>query len=232
LLGVSINLSKSIVSPSKPVFEFAKRTCIGDTNVSPIPFPQLLSNTLADRIGSFLLYSQRGLFQSISSILTSLARSGNSHIKYLPDVRLPVLATLGTYVTKNIIPHRWLVESLVDPDDDEFEFDSVRNLKVPIMRSCKLIQEIITKVIPRGDNLINDENHSLSYPFSNEETRKEIYDDYEPEFANVVANAALAKAKALERDYDELIARQALCIINKPKVWDDEKKILKSQIIG
>jgi hypothetical protein len=55
LLGVEINLNKSISSPDKPVFEFAKRTFIGPSNVSPIPIKQLLSNrTLSERCMNYI----------------------------------------------------------------------------------------------------------------------------------------------------------------------------------
>jgi len=44
-LGVEINLSKSIVSPSNPVFEFAKRTIVSGANVSSISFQQVMSQS-------------------------------------------------------------------------------------------------------------------------------------------------------------------------------------------
>jgi hypothetical protein len=52
-LGVEINLSKSISSPNKPVFEFAKRTVIGNDLVSGITYSQVNSNvSLANRINN------------------------------------------------------------------------------------------------------------------------------------------------------------------------------------
>jgi len=42
-LGVSINLSKSIISESKPVLEFAKRTSLKGKDVSALPAKELLS---------------------------------------------------------------------------------------------------------------------------------------------------------------------------------------------
>lgn len=55
LLGVEINLNKSISSPNLPVFEYAKRTFYGLSNVSPIPFKQLLSNrTLSERCSNYI----------------------------------------------------------------------------------------------------------------------------------------------------------------------------------
>jgi len=43
-LGVSININKSIVSPNKPVVEFAKRTGLNGYDVSALSFKEFLSN--------------------------------------------------------------------------------------------------------------------------------------------------------------------------------------------
>lgn len=52
-LGLEINLSKSIVSPRLPVFEFAKRTVIGDNLVSGLTYSQVNSNiSLSNRINN------------------------------------------------------------------------------------------------------------------------------------------------------------------------------------
>jgi len=52
-LGLEINLSKSIVSPNLPVFEFAKRTVIGDNLVSGVTYSQINSNvSLSNRINN------------------------------------------------------------------------------------------------------------------------------------------------------------------------------------
>lgn len=52
-LGMEINLSKSIVSPDRPVFEFAKRTVCGGNLVSGITLSQINSCTsLSSRINN------------------------------------------------------------------------------------------------------------------------------------------------------------------------------------
>jgi hypothetical protein len=43
-LGVDINLSKSIISESKPVLEFAKRTSVNGVDVSALSFKELLNS--------------------------------------------------------------------------------------------------------------------------------------------------------------------------------------------
>jgi hypothetical protein len=52
-LGLEINLSKSITSPKRPVFEFAKRTVIGEVLVSGLTYSQVNSNiSLSNRINN------------------------------------------------------------------------------------------------------------------------------------------------------------------------------------
>jgi len=76
-LGVEINLSKSIRSPSRPVFEFAKRTCIANSNVSPVSVKQLLSTeTLSGRVMNLVTFLQRDLPITNSIIGTILSKFG------------------------------------------------------------------------------------------------------------------------------------------------------------
>lgn len=76
-LGVEINLNKSISSPSLPVFEFAKRTFVGELNVSPIPMKQLLSNhKLSERVMNFMSLLSRDLIASRSIMGTVLSKFG------------------------------------------------------------------------------------------------------------------------------------------------------------
>jgi len=50
-LGVSINLSKSVISPDKAVLEFAKRTSLKGVDVSALPFKELImSNNFFGRL--------------------------------------------------------------------------------------------------------------------------------------------------------------------------------------
>jgi hypothetical protein len=190
-LGVEVNLTKSISSPSKPVFEFAKRTYNNGVDVSPVPFKPLIHPSLADLVGNFLLFSKKGLISTSGILVSFLTRFGLPKHKELVH---PILAVLGAYTTKGILPHRRLVELLVDPKDEEFDFDS-SSLTIPLESSIKLILDG-----SRGVNL-----EEQPYPFSNRDFREEIYDDYEDEFANVVANEALVLGRKLEQDYDSIM---------------------------
>jgi len=191
-LGVDINITKSIVSPSKPVFEFAKRTFNGKFDVSPVPLKQLLSISLGDRIGQFLDYSNRGMIPSVSVLVRLISRFGGLK-RTQKDLFNPILAILGVLNSKNLIPHRWLVESIIAPSES-FDLSS-KDLKVPLLSSLKLILKSTNQ----------DLEKVTEYPWSHEEIRKEIYDDYSDEFAFVTANRALTLVKTIEQKFDDLI---------------------------
>jgi hypothetical protein len=185
---VEINLTKSIVSPSKPVFEFAKRTYNEGVDVSPIPFKPLINPSLADTVGLTLQYSEKGLISRLSVLKRLISRFGSSTRKELGN---PILAILGALVSKKLIPHRWLVESLVDPKNEDFDLEE-SDLKVPQVSSLKLILDALS-------------GKPVVYPFSQQEVRNELFDDYEDEFANVVANRALFLGKKLETEYESIL---------------------------
>nr|UPW42208.1 MAG: putative RNA dependent RNA polymerase [Xinjiang mito-like virus 67] len=213
LLGVEINLSKSIVSPSKPIFEFAKRTFNNGIDVSPIPFKQLLGSSLSDRVSQFIAYTSRGLLTNLSLLRRVLSRFGSLKLSQKEFLN-PILANLGVLVDNQLIPHRWLVESLIVPSE-MFDLEDQTNREVPLISSFKLILALnpVIKKKFLGEP-ISDADLDLPYPWSKEEIRKEIYEDWEPEFGNVIANKALKLARVLERDYDTIMESQALKLLD------------------
>nr|UPW42279.1 MAG: putative RNA dependent RNA polymerase [Xisha Islands farmland mitovirus 2] len=212
ILGVEINLTKSISSPNKPVFEFAKRTYNGPNDVSPIPFKQLLNYSIADLIGWYLSYSKKGMITSVPVLLRLIHKFGENN-KFDKFIVHPLLAILGVLASKEVIPHRWLVESLVDPKDEDFDFDE-SSLKIPLVSSIKVVMDGATK--------IREESKIESYPWSQREIREEFYDDYEDEFANVISNEALTLARKLELEFDDKLSdasNSLLLITDEERIW-------------
>nr|UPW42220.1 MAG: putative RNA dependent RNA polymerase [Inner Mongolia grassland mitovirus 8] len=200
LLGVEINLNKSISSPNKPVFEFAKRTCVGNTNVSPIPVKQLLSNDrLSERCMNFITFLERGLLNKRSLMGVALSKFGSwKLINKDQEIKTPLLAILGILYSKNIISHRWLVEALIHPKKD---IENLKDFSIP--------REGVIKLIKEYGRSLSDPSVKLTYPYSKEEDRKEVYDDYEPEFSNIIANTSYTIAKRMENNLPKLIADEA-----------------------
>lgn len=113
-------------------------------------------------------------------------------------IKTPLLAILGILHSKKVIPHRWLVEALIHPKKD---IENLDKIQIPREGVIKLIKEY-------GESL-SDPSVKLSYPYSKEEDRKEVYDDYEVEFANIIANTSYTIAKRLENDLPTLIQKEA-----------------------
>jgi hypothetical protein len=91
-----------------------------------------------------------------------------------------------------------LVEALIDPKKD---IENLKDFSIP--------REGVIKLIKEYGLSLSDPNLKLSYPYSKEEDRKEIYDDYEPEFSNIIANTSYTIAKRLERDLPSIISEEA-----------------------
>lgn len=205
ILGVEINLTKSISSQDRPVFEFAKRTCFGNSDLSPISIKQLLSNDqLSERTMNVVSFLKRGLLVSRSHIGILLSKFGSWQIlKNKKMSKTPLLAILGILNSMNLISHRWLTEALIDPKTD---FDNLKDITIP--------QESIIKLIKEVGKVLNGESLALQYPYSKMDERGEVYDDYLVEFANVIANTAYTKAKALEANMMNLISKEVKNLYN------------------
>lgn len=121
----------------------------------------------------------------------------------------------------NVIPHRWLIESLIDPKKD---LDNLKDFSIPQEMTIKLIKDCGYK--------IRKETSDIPYPFSDEETRNEIYEDYNPEFANVIANTAYTQAKVLERDLPKIIKEESFNLYLSNQVNHEEDPTLASAIEG
>jgi hypothetical protein len=153
---------------------------------------QLMANdSLSERISNVLSFLKRGLIVKRSILGALISKVGDSSILGKPDKTfVPILSILGGL--RKYLPHRWLVEPLISPEED-FEFESSKG-EIPLQQIIKLILGFNKSwVCP------------TSYPFSHEDLRKEIYDDYEIEFANVIANTALTQLKVLQNTLQKLI---------------------------
>nr|WAY16602.1 putative RNA-dependent RNA polymerase [Rhizoctonia solani mitovirus 121] len=117
-LGCEINLSKSIRSHSRPVFEFAKRTCWGDKIVSGISMAQLNAAwNVGSRVGNALAFSRSGLITSPSVLLAVLSKSASKRASELKShiTQLGLLSLLGSLYQSGKASLEELVTAVVDP---------------------------------------------------------------------------------------------------------------------
>jgi hypothetical protein len=201
-LGVDINISKSI-SSLLPVFEFAKRTVVKGVNVSTISFKQLLSQSgIQTRVADSYKWMTSGLINSLPVLGLTLSKFGNStSFRKLREVGLPALSLLGLLHSKGAIEHRIVVESLVNPRYEDFDFEKAKFL-LPLRATLHMILEICT----------GKAYHT--YPFSGEPLRNEVFKDNAAEMTAVVLQLALHKAKLLLKDKTSLLQKGSRSMVH------------------
>nr|AWY10986.1 RNA-dependent RNA polymerase [Sclerotinia sclerotiorum mitovirus 28] len=190
-IGLEINLSKSISSPSRPVFEFAKRTVVQGINVSGISVKQLISATsMGARVGNVLHFAGLGLIRTNTILSTLLGRFYKTDVK---SVMLPSLALLGSLFKSGKISLKALVTVLIDPKDDEFDFNTSK-FSLPLLSVLTAQKELLNSKVEKLDLL----------RVSSVEEREELFDELESDITASVLLRALQRAKELENSYDEL----------------------------
>jgi hypothetical protein len=101
-IGVSINLSKSIIAESKPVLEFAKRTSVRGVDVSAVSIKELIvSNNFFGRLSLVTRLIRRGWGKDKFKLLiigNKLSKSDRLDRIY------PMIGFLSNLFQNNIIP--------------------------------------------------------------------------------------------------------------------------------
>lgn len=120
-LGVSINLKKSVVSETKSVVEFAKRTALCGQDVSALSWKELLSNnTFFGRLDFFLKLVERGFsVHNPVRLFTMINLSGYKRKDRILDTA-SVFALLNQY-SKGLIPENY-VFSFMNNDEDQLHY--------------------------------------------------------------------------------------------------------------
>jgi hypothetical protein len=147
-LGTEINLTKSIVSKDRPVFEFAKRICWGFAVVSGISFNQVRASwNVGSRLASVLQFWKMGLLENSSSLMSALlSRDAFSNGKALRSAKtssprdqkaraLGLLALLGERYQNGILSLKEVVKLILNPKDIESGGNAVA---IPIQLSTQL----------------------------------------------------------------------------------------------
>lgn len=196
-LGCEINLSKSIVSHYRPVFEFAKRTVWGNNIVSGISLNQVRAGwNVGSRVANALSFANTGLLTSPSLLASVLTRYANTSLD-VKDIGLGLLALLGSLYQSGKVTHRVLAGAIVDPSNEEADFEA-EAVGLPV-RDALMATHI---AINRPEGLID-------YPWSHQDARNEVYDEYESEFATVLLQTALKRATRLYEDQELLLNQVA-----------------------
>lgn len=223
-LGTEINLTKSIQSPERPVFEFAKRTVVGNQIVSGISIAQVWAGwKVAGRVANALSFINSNLITSPTLLALSLTRNllikgklatyeiftqGSS--QGAKALSIGSLSLLGVSLQNKVLPLSGVMTALVDPHNEEADF-SDEAVGLPLKASLNV--NYATSVL-----------REIPEPlWNNMEARTEVFDEYKYELATVILQTALKRAKVLYENVDKYVHQFAMGLIMSPVNLTDPK---------
>lgn len=162
-LGCEINLNKSISSPTRPVFEFAKRTCWGPNVVSGVSFGQIRAGwNVGSRTANALHFGNAGLITNPNLLLAVLSKNSLNSFIGLKDriTSISILSLLSAYYQQGRITLESLITALFDPKKG-IEFAS-ETVGLPVQTALGVCYELV-------------QNREIHEPWSCYEERREIF---------------------------------------------------------
>jgi hypothetical protein len=163
-------------------------------------------------VANALAFAKSGHITSLSLLATVLSRFNNLSIT-LRDTGLSTLALLGSLFQQGIETHRMLAHVIIDPSNEDFDFEQ-ETVGLPVRSALKRALNLVT--VLNGNAIIDD----FSYPYSEEDTRDEIFGEYESEFSTVLLQTALKKITGLYENQDVRLRRGALNLVMGPFATD------------
>lgn len=209
-LGLEINFSKSLISKDRPVFEFAKRTVIGDKLVSGITMSQIWSSALRNSlINNIVHWIAKGYISKISTIHHAL---NFFRAKEKRDLKLFAAAfQLGS---QSKIERTRLMSSIVDPRKGVY-FDADTSFEVPVKTLIGMSRDKIQKV-------------ESSFELSNLDIREEWMDENEELFVASVLQSAYNDIKVLATNHLDTLNEWSRKLVKESML----SKLQLSQVAG
>lgn len=167
-LGCEINLHKSIVSKSRPVFEFAKRTCWGNHIVSGISIAQVQAGwNVGGRINNAYAWFNSGLITSLPLLVMALSRNIVNNRKLVPisffqsgssygitkNLSLGILGLLGSLHVNEKLTLKDLMQAIINPSKGHIDFSS-ETVGLPMRTSLKGVFDTLMSSTQRPYNAL------------------------------------------------------------------------------
>nr|UPW42251.1 MAG: putative RNA dependent RNA polymerase [Yunnan mito-like virus 51] len=182
-LGLEINFSKSLISKNLPVFEFAKRTVVGDQLVSGITMSQIWSSALrSSLINNVYHWISKRYISKISTIHHAL-----NYFKAKEKRDLKLFAATFQLGSQSKIERPRLISSIVDPRKGIY-FDADTSFEVPVKTLIGMCRDKILGV-------------ESSFELSGLEARDEWVDENEELFVASVLQTAYHDIKVLATNH-------------------------------
>jgi len=200
LLKVQTNPSKSMISHTLGVAEFAKRTCYDGVDVSGLSWKQFISeDSLNGRVTSIISLGRKGLVKSVNDIYNILLPE--LHIKHIKAIsqkwkitfNASLLNVLSFFVHNKQITFEQAVASVVDPKKlGDTRVDCSVPVQQTLLNIVNLFQECVKAYSPY---YIPDLDGNNNFYLSNYDKRKVI----------VVSDVLNNLVSAFMRDMNKMI---------------------------
>lgn len=219
-LGVGTNPHKSIPSPERPVCEFAKRTSIGQHDVSGLSWKEFLQGNnlpgkinLALRLGSKLLITRECL---LKAILVRFGSDMKSPLKV--GIGHGLIGILGSLLSKteskSLIP---ALSLLADPLLLEGEDYHPKDVNIPVRQAVQVILRLWNQQSLEPEKLIS----------SYEDRKSFVRSEIAPFASQTAYLLALINYRNVVMNYDRWVTVLAHMLLDVSRV---ESKVLKAQV--
>jgi len=226
-LGVSINKSKSVLSPNKPVVEFTKRFSVGTLELSPYSFRHIIN---CDNFFGRLELSIRSLRRGHPSAFSQwLIANRESRLMRTRMVK-PMLGLLSHLVERGLLDLDLLIANVLDPDKPMTLVAS--NLGLSPFKQRHIILQYIRSV-----------DKDFSHYFDSIESQGEYFDDQDSLYRSLIIHHIIrlqdryvdlvSAIPAPGYKSDESIAAQTLDrFISYQWGYNNTTKVIDNQYVG
>ena len=213
LLGLEINLSKSIISKDNPTFEFAKRTYSAQgINISAIPWKQLITmRSLAERVeNSYKLTKSCGI-NKVSVFSKVISRSKDL---IYANASFEALGLLNLLAQKELIKWNKVLNSVVDPKGLNFDLENITNFILPV-------KTILNQVLLLHKNGVFDDKLSKI-------NKREAWTlNFTDKFCKVVCQSIINSLNKVDSLYNKKINLEPLRLCDSRSLSYEEERNLK-----
>lgn len=202
-LGCEINLSKSIQSRNRPVFEFAKRTCWGHEIVSGVSLAQLKAGwNVGARTANVLHFAGLGLLTSPNLLLSVLSKNSCNLFSCLKDNvnRITILSVLSAYYQTGKMTLEALVTGLLEPFGAGIAAETVG---LPTQTALKVCYELA-------------QGREVLEPWSHYDFRREIFFEHSNYLTMQVLSSALALSESIVKSWKRWVRIGAMQLLAFP----------------
>jgi len=225
-LGCEINMHKSIVSTSRPVFEFAKRTCFGNDIVSGISFNQIRAGwNIGSIVANVYSWAKTGLIPNLPVLTLALSKystlrgqnitdfvfNKKTNNQVMSNLAMSILSLFGVYHTNGRFSLKDLMTAIIDPSYKGVDI-SAQAVGLPLNAALRAI----------FSTLVDDIRPYNALTWSKYAKREDMFEEHKPGLALVLGSVAYNTINDLCSKLPEYISMYARKL--RGPIFDDNSQ--------